>query len=187
MKSNKIAKEARYKRVIDERTGVMTKLYGWQPAHTEFEFFTMYLRPWLGLKDDDVSRKIKVFVYCILVSNVSNGKTDETDGNYFHTSDVISKYIKENFKSDPEDADADVVKRRKAMENYVRVYLSKLVKDEFIVKDEETRGRYHINPKFGIKGGAVTEETYKKLVVVKEPAGNKGIKPNTAFEDGGAE
>lgn len=183
MKSNKIPKEVRYKSVIDERTGVMTKLHGWQCVHSEFEFFTMYLRPWLGLRDDDVSRKIKVFVYCILVSNVSNGKTDETDGNYFHTSDVIDKYIKENFKPDQNDADND--KKRKAMENYVRVYLSKLVKEEFIMK-ETTRGRYHINPKFGIKGGVVTEETYKELIVVKTP--NKGgISPNTAFEEGGAE
>ena len=185
MKDSRILKDVKHKSVVDERTGVMTKLHGWQRVHSEFEFFTMYLRPWLGLRDDDVSRKIKVFVYCILVSNVSNGKTDETDGNYFHTSDVIDKYIKENFKPDPNDADADVVKKRKAMENYVRVYLSKLVKEEFVVK-ETTRGRYHINPKFGIKGGAVTEDTYKVLTVVK---GNddKRIKPNSGFEKGGAE
>ena len=69
--------------------------------------------------------------------------------------------------------------------NYVRVYLSKLVKERFVIKTP-LRGMYLINPKFGIKGGAITENTYKDLVVVKKPGGR--IAPNGNFEkEGGAE
>ena len=147
----------------------MTELYGWQPVHSELEFFTMYLRPWLGLNDNDVSRKVKVFVYCIMVSHVSTGRTDDTDGNYFHTSDVITRYLREN---------------EGVSDNYVRVYLSKLVKDEFILKTS-VRGRFVINPKFGIKGGAITEDTYMSLVIEKRPKNE--LPPNKDFDEKGGD
>ena len=170
MGDKKIAKVVNGKSVVDKRTGIMTELHGWQEVHSEVEFFTMYLRPWLGMGDNDVSRKVKVFVYCILCSNVSTGRTDASDGNYFHSNVVIERYLREN-----EGVSA----------NYVRVYLSKLVRERFVIKTP-LRGMYLINPKFGIKGGAITENTYKDLVVVKKPGGR--IAPNGDFEkEGGAE
>ena len=169
MKDRKIPKLSKDKSVVDKKTGVMTELHGWQEVHSEVEFFTMYLRPWLGLKDNDVSRKVKVFVYCIMASNVSTGRTDEMDGNYFHTGVVIERYKREN---------------KGATDNFVRVYLSKLVKDGFILKTS-VRGRYLINPKFGIKGGAITQQTYMDLTVVKKPS--EGVKPNEDFDKEGGE
>ena len=167
MKDRKILKKIGDKNVVDKKTGLMTELHGWQEVHSEVEFFTMYLRPWLGLKDNDISRKVKVFVYCILCSYVSTGRTDAADGNYFHANVVIERYLMEN---------------KGVSANYVRVYLSKLVKEDFIIKTN-LRGMYVINPKFGIKGGAITEETYKYLVVEKKPGG--GISPNWRFEKEG--
>ena len=152
-----------HKVIVDERTGEMKKLMRKRSAHDEKDFFIMYLRPWLEASENDVSRKIKVFIHCILVSSLSRGVEDAVDGNYFHVVDVIGSVRRED------DSISD---------NSIRVSITRLCKEGFIGKatrrDENTgrrveiRGKYYINPKFGIKG-KITEKTYLELVIARAP------------------
>ena len=167
MKDNNIYKADEHKVVVDERTGEATKLMRKHNAHTETDFFIMYLRPWLAASENDVSRKIKVFIHCIMCSSLSRASSADGEGNYFHVSDVIESVKKE---------DAVI------SDNNVRVSINRLCAEGFVVKakkwDEkkdcfvETRGKYYINPKFGIKG-KITEKTYLKLVIEKAPVRSK--------------
>lgn len=163
MSSNKIMQEIEGKSEIDERTGEMKRLVKGVPMHSESEFFVMYLRPWLDASENDVSRKIKVFIHCILSSSLSRGRNVATEGNYFNVSSVITSVRCED---------------KSITENNVRVCINRLCSEGFISKAKkldadtglyvEDRGRYYINPKFGIKG-QITERTYLKLVIERAP------------------
>ena len=96
MKDNNIYKADEHKVVVDERTGEATKLMRKHNAHTETDFFIMYLRPWLAASENDVSRKIKVFIHCIMCSSLSRASSADGEGNYFHVSDVIESVKKED-------------------------------------------------------------------------------------------
>lgn len=167
MKSDNIYKEDEHKVVVDDRTGEAKKLMRKHNAHTETDFFIMYLRPWLAASENDVSRKVKVFIHCIMCSSLSRATSTDSEGNYFHVSDVIESVKRE---------DAGI------SDNNVRVSINRLCDEGFVAKakkwDEESRswvvirGKYYINPKFGIKG-KITEKTYLKLVIEKAPVKNK--------------
>lgn len=162
MKNNKIWQESDYECVINEHTGEIKKLRKGVKAHSETDFFIMYLRPWLDASENDVSRKIKVFIHCILQSSYSSGSSVATDGNYFTVGKVVRSVQRE---------DASI------SENNIRVSISRLCDEGFIDRAKEKnangdlvpiRGWYYINPKFGIKG-RITEKTYLRLVIEKAP------------------
>ena len=168
MKDNKIYKAEDGKMVIDERTGEMRRLMRRVALHNETDFFVMYLRPWLEASENDVSRKVKVFIHCILRSTLSRANDVAAEGNYFYVNEVIDSVRRED---------------RGISENNVRVCINRLCAEGFIAKakkyDVETgeaveiRGRYYINPKFGIRG-QITERTYLQMVIERAPITKKG-------------
>lgn len=125
-------------------------------VHAE-KFFCMYLESWDDFGERDGNLKT-IFTWCIVKSTFSKvGELPE--GNFFFMVDLI-EYAKRKHpdKSIPS----------------VRNAVSMLCKKGFIFKVEDStsteenpsyiKGKYMINPKYGIKG-SMSEETYLQYVI----------------------
>lgn len=168
MKNRTIKKKIENKAIVDLQTGAMSDFNSNVKLQSYTDFFIAALVAWGTFKVSD-GGKMKVFIHCIKVSSPSTA--DSKDGNCFLVGDVC-KSIQEECKRDGV---------RVMSENNVRQYISKLRADDFVLKTG-IRGKYRINPWFGIKG-VITEKTYSRLVVEKVPK-KKDISPNTEFEEG---
>lgn len=185
MKDTKFIKH-KTKVVYDKSTGEVKKYTVVLTMHRE-EFFCAYLRHWGDFKDRE-GMKMRVFVSCIMASRLS--VFGEKEGNYFSVQDAV------------EDAVANI---KGMSEQCARQHIKNLASANFIIKTTK-RGRYYINPKYGIKGTISDQTTLemheyasgKKKGMLIDPEefvyydGGDGvkddaIKPNTAFEEGGAE
>ena len=169
MKNRYVKRKVSTKAVIDKPTGVMEDFHTNIKTHSYTDFFIAALAAWGVFKVSD-GLKMKVFIHCIMVSAPSTAESRE--GNYFYVADVCNS-VKRECKE----------KGLKPMaENNVRQYISKLVTDDAIRKTD-TRGKYYINPKFGIKG-VISEKTFCALTVVKGAVGKSDkIKPNKKFDN----
>lgn len=144
----------RFKTVVDEvnclankDTGEINDYYLHIKLHNYENFFIAAFAAWDDFKMTD-GVKVRVFIHCILVSSPS--RLPKEEGNFFHVSDLYSS-IKSSFPG--------------MSEVGIRQNVSKLAKDGFIWKTK-TRGRYMINPKYGVKG-VFSEKSYARLVVDK--------------------
>lgn len=187
MKDTKFVKH-RTKVVVDSATGEAKRYMIALTMHRE-EFFCAYLRHWGDFRDRE-GTKMRVFVSCIMASRLS--VFGEREGNFFSVQDAVD----------------DAVANIKGMSvQCARQHIKNLAKANFIIKTTK-RGRYYINPKYGIKG-TISDQTCfemheyvygkkKDLPIdpdefvyldTKEKAERKctDIKPNVAFEEGGAE
>ena len=120
--------------------------------------FCASLDKWLRFRSRE-GMKMKVFIHCIMCSEKSVCGSGN-DGNLFCITDAIDSMLKSGFDMN---------------EGCIRQHIKNLQKGGFIVRDT-IRGRYYINPEFGVKG-TISEAKYKELVA----------KANSGFEEGGAE
>lgn len=187
MKDTKFVKQRAHVKINTE-TGEMENCYIRLTLHRE-EFFCAYLRHWGDFKDRE-GMKMRVFVSCIMASRLS--VFGEKEGNYFSVQDAV------------DDAVANI---RGMSEQCARQHIKNLAKDNFIIKTSK-RGRYYLNPKYGIKG-TISDQTCMEMheyvdgkkkdllidpneFVYREVDGDmekkgKDIKPNDKFEKRGAE
>lgn len=120
--------------------------------------FCVSLDKWLKFRSRE-GMKMKVFIHCIMCSEKSVCGS-ENDGNLFYITDAIDSLLKSG---------CDI------NEGCIRQHIKHLQRGGFIVRDT-VRGRYYINPEFGVKG-TISEAKYRELVA----------KANTSFEEGGEE
>jgi hypothetical protein len=170
MKDKYIKRRVKNKAVVDLETSEMQSFSSNVKLHSYTDFFIAALAAWGKFKMSD-GLKIKVFIHCIMASAPST--VDSTEGNYFYVSDVY-KSIEAESKKKGEDV---------MSENNIRQYIAKLADDEALLRTA-TRGKYRINPEYGIKG-VITDKTYGRILIEKMPS--KRIKPNKGFEEKGGE
>ena len=145
--------------VQDETTGIHDTMTGEfkglkikrVKVHIE-DFFCMYLEAWDDFKERDGGLKT-VFTWCIIKSSFSRAG-ENPEGNFFFITDVVD-YVKR-------------IHPNKSIPS-LRNDISTLCKRGFIfkVKDADStennpsyvKGKYMINPKYGIKG-SMSEDTY---------------------------
>lgn len=134
-------------------------------------FVLMCTETWLRMSDEDISRKIKVLIYCFIASSYSDARDEDREGNCFTVKDVIEVAG----RSEP-----------RMSESAVRTSISRLSADGWI-KSDGGRGRYIINPELGVKG-SLTERKYDDVMKYKfgkNVDNGKRIKPNEKFESDG--
>lgn len=124
------------------------------------DVFCAALDKWLVFRSRE-GMKMKVFIHCIMVSERSVCGSDN-DGNSFWLTDAIDSLL---------NSGCDM------SEGCIRQHIKNLSKGGFVIKDT-VRGRYYINPEFGIKG-TISEAKYRELV---RKANEQRIKPNDKFE-----
>lgn len=169
--------------LTNNRTGEVREHHVHLRAKTFTDFFIACFAAWNDFKMSE-GTMVKVFIHCIMASSPSS--LHGVEGNYFYVSDVY-----ESIKRNNEFVGCSVDMK----DVNVRQYIKKLADGGFISKaerkDEKTgrkvgiRGKYLINPKYGIKG-VITEDTYSLLTVERVPS--RRIRQNDNFEkEGGAE
>ena len=123
------------------------------------DFFCMYLEAWDDFTDREGGLKT-VFTWCIMQSkySVAGG---QFDGNIFFVAELLN-YVKNKMP------DRDL--------NSIRNIVSRLAKRGFIIKHEDIRGCYYINPKYGIKGN-ISESMFVELTM-KASFGRDNITTN---------
>ena len=130
---------------LNTETGEMRETRIKLEVHQE-DFFCAYLSHWgdFGVRE---GMKLRVFVQCILVSKPS--VFGQKEGNVFHLRDAV---------------EAAVLNIDGMTENCARQHIKRLIDGGFVIKTEK-RGRYYINPKYGIKG-AISERSYFHMITV---------------------
>lgn len=135
---------------VDKETGELKSLKVVVKKHVQ-DFFCMYMDAWDDFTDSEGYLKT-VFTWCIMQSKYSSAGS-EFDGNIFHVSEVLDyvarKYPNKNVSS-------------------TRNAISKLSKRGFIIKHNNIRGCYWINPKYGVKGN-ISENMFVNLTLRGEP------------------
>lgn len=147
-----IYKEDETTGMFDTTTGEFKGLISTRLKMHAEDFFCMYLAAWDDFGERDGGLKT-TFTWCIIKSSFSK-VGENPEGNFFYMADVID-YVKRTHSS-------------KSIPS-LRNDISTLCKRGFIFKVESAdstpdniqyvKGKYLINPKYGIKG-AISEDAY---------------------------
>jgi hypothetical protein len=167
--------------LVNMETGEAKTHYQHLRVQSFADFFIACFAAWNDFKMSE-GTMVKVFIHCIMSSTMSRGMGVEEEGNYFYVSDVYESIKRNN----------DLVGGGLEMKDVnVRQYIKKLADGGFIMActtkdadgvEKKIRGKYLINPKYGIKG-RITEDTYTELVLRRFPKGR--ILPNKDFDKEG--
>lgn len=172
MKARYAKRRVKNKAVVDLETSEMKEFSSNVQLHSYTDFFIAALAAW-GKFEKAGCMETKVFIHCIIASAPST--VDSKEGNYFYVPDVYKSMARECKEKGKPCMSA----------NNIRQYISKLAEEGAVFRTA-TRGKYRINPEYGIKG-VITENTYCKIMIEKTPKMPR-VKPNDNFDkEGGGE